>query len=93
MLLEVLEIVIFLETFPFVKWYYTELANVDSLKRKPKFDLKLSKAIVHHFYMQKFNEMQGEIISGAVEFDIYSVLRFAAIRLYLQEIHIKSTEI
>jgi hypothetical protein len=30
MLLEVLESVIFLETLPFVKWYYTELANVDS---------------------------------------------------------------
>jgi hypothetical protein len=30
MLLEVLERVIFLETFPFVKWHYTELANVDS---------------------------------------------------------------
>jgi hypothetical protein len=30
MLLEVLESVIILETFPFVKWHYTELANVDS---------------------------------------------------------------
>jgi hypothetical protein len=27
-----LESVIFLETFPFVKWHYTELANVDSFK-------------------------------------------------------------
>jgi hypothetical protein len=31
MLLEVLESVIFLEIFPFGKWYYTELANVDIL--------------------------------------------------------------
>jgi hypothetical protein len=31
MLLEVPESVIFLETFSFVKWHYTELANVDSL--------------------------------------------------------------
>jgi hypothetical protein len=30
MLQEVLESVIFLETFHFVKWHYTELANVDS---------------------------------------------------------------
>jgi hypothetical protein len=30
MLLEVLESVIFLETFSFVRWHYTELANVDS---------------------------------------------------------------
>ena len=30
MLLEVLEGVIFLETFPFVKWHYTELAHVGS---------------------------------------------------------------
>jgi hypothetical protein len=30
MLLEVLERVILLETFPFVKWQYTELAHVDS---------------------------------------------------------------
>jgi hypothetical protein len=30
MLLEVLGSVIYLETFPFVKWHYTELANVDS---------------------------------------------------------------
>jgi hypothetical protein len=30
MLLEVLESVIFLETFPSVKWHYTELSNVDS---------------------------------------------------------------
>jgi hypothetical protein len=31
MLLEVLESVIFLEIFPFGKWHYTELANVDIL--------------------------------------------------------------
>jgi hypothetical protein len=31
MLLEVLESVILLETFPFGKWHYTELANVDIL--------------------------------------------------------------
>jgi hypothetical protein len=30
MLLEVLESMIFLETFSFVKWHYTELADVDS---------------------------------------------------------------
>jgi hypothetical protein len=29
-LLEVLESMIFLETFSFVKWHYTELAHVDS---------------------------------------------------------------
>jgi hypothetical protein len=31
MILEVLESVILLETFPFGKWYYTELANADIL--------------------------------------------------------------
>jgi hypothetical protein len=31
MLLEVLESVIFLEIFPFGKWHYTELTNVDIL--------------------------------------------------------------
>jgi hypothetical protein len=30
-LLEVLEGVIFLESFPFVKWHYTKLANIGSL--------------------------------------------------------------
>jgi hypothetical protein len=42
MLLEVLESVIFLETFPFVKWHYTELANVDShTNAGPQGDLNI----------------------------------------------------
>jgi hypothetical protein len=73
MLLEVLECVIFLETFPFVKWHYAELANVDSHTpffvncanmALPKRMLPLGMVTLHNFHEGMFPHITHESPRG-----------------------------
>jgi hypothetical protein len=54
MLPEVLESVIFLETFSFVKWHYTELAHVES--HTPFFVNCANTALPGMFTLHNFHE-------------------------------------
>jgi hypothetical protein len=71
MLLEVLESVILLETFPFGKWHYTELANVDTPffvncanTALPRRMFPLGTFTLHNFHENMFPHITPRVAKG-----------------------------